>query len=104
MNVHDDARRSKEHIRGNGFNQDAGKGDGAGCDCAFFLRTAAESSVIARPTGKGSMKVISELKSAFSYCSLSFFSCWGNPGVGRGQSLWVQRSVTLLLDAQVAQK
>jgi hypothetical protein len=75
MNVHDDARRSKEHIRGNGFNQDAGKGDGAGCDCAFFLRTAAEISVMASPIGKGSMKVISELKSGFSYCSLNFFSC-----------------------------
>jgi hypothetical protein len=32
--------------------QDAGKGD-----CAFFLSTAAEISVITSPIGKGSMKV-----------------------------------------------
>src|SRR5580700_1679954 len=54
---------------------DAGKGDGAGCNCGFFLRTAAESTVMTSPTGKGSMKVISELKSGFLYCSLNFFSC-----------------------------
>jgi hypothetical protein len=75
MNVNDDARRGKEHIRGNGFNQDAGKGDAAGRDCAFFLRTAAEISVMASPTGKGSMKVNSELMSGFLNCSLRFFSC-----------------------------
>src|SRR5579872_795257 len=74
-NVIDGAKRRKERIRGNGFNYDAAKGDGAGCNCGFLLRTAAESSVMASPTGNGSMNVISELKSGFSYCSLSFFRC-----------------------------
>lgn len=55
--------------------QDAGKGDCPGRDCAFFLSTPAEISVIARPTGKGSMKVIAALKNGFSYSSLSFSCC-----------------------------
>jgi len=51
--------------------QDAGNGDCAGCDGGFLLRTAAESSVMTSPTGKGSMNVIAALKSGFSYCSLN---------------------------------
>src|ERR1700730_15331382 len=54
---------------------DAGKGDGAGCDCGFLLRTAAESSVMARPTGKGSMNVIAALRSGLSSISLYFLIC-----------------------------
>jgi uncharacterized membrane protein YqaE (UPF0057 family) len=79
MNVNDHARRSKEHIRGNGFNcgfslgcrQGNGDGDGAGCDCAFFLSAAAEIRVMASPTGKGSMKLISELMPCGVYWTAS---------------------------------
>jgi hypothetical protein len=34
---------------------DAGEGNCAGCDCAFFLRTAAEISVMTNPIGRGSL-------------------------------------------------
>jgi len=54
--------------------EDAGKGDCAGCDCVFFLRTAAEISVMAKPIGMGSMNVIVALNSGLSYSSLYFFS------------------------------
>src|ERR1044072_8611834 len=43
----------------------------AGCDGAFFLSTAAESNVMTRPTGKGSMNVMAALKSGFLYMTLS---------------------------------
>jgi len=56
------------------FQEDAGKGDCAGCDCGFFLKTAAEIKVITKPIGKGSMNVISALKKGLSYSSLYFFS------------------------------
>src|SRR5882724_2608583 len=54
---------------------DAGKGDCAGCDCGFLLRTAAEISVMASPIGKGSMNVIAALRSGLSSISLYFFTC-----------------------------
>ena len=54
---------------------DAGKGDAAGCDCGFLLRTAAEISVMTSPIGKGSMNVIAALRSGLSYISLYFFTC-----------------------------
>jgi hypothetical protein len=42
----------KERIRRYGIQWDAGKGDSAGCDCGFLLRTPAEISVMTSPTGK----------------------------------------------------
>ena len=75
MNVKDHAREAKSRFTGSRFNQDAGKGDCAGCDWAFFRRTAAESTVITSPIGKGSRNVMSELKRGFSYISLYLFSC-----------------------------
>ena len=70
MNANDDARAKRpEQVR------DAGKGDCAGGDCGFLLRTAAETSVMTSPIGKGSMNVIAALKSGFSYSSLYLFIC-----------------------------
>jgi hypothetical protein len=67
--------KTREQISPEQIQWDAGKGDAAGCDCGFLLRTAAEISVMTSPIGKGSMNVIAALRSGLSYISLYFLIC-----------------------------